>query len=350
MTSLRILRNAAAALAILLLAGRAALAADDNLIFLLGDTTPPLMNALNLIANGAGFYKAEHLNVTTRLLANGSTIAAHICASGTVDVCPMGIESAITSYGQGDHLKMFLTRASKFGYVIAVLDSSPIKTLADFKGKSIGVHTVNGGPSASLATQSSLASVGLTPADYKFVGIGMSDTAASALTSGRVDAAALPVYELIPYMVSGLKLRIFYHPTLEDSANAGYLAAPSILASKHDAIQRFSRAIVKAALLIDYHPDAAAKALLTATGKPFTPEDLKSKTAELTVWRNDLPAANPESRRIGAPSMTGMQAYIKLLQDAGALQAPVPVAEVATDEFAAFSNDFDRNAIKNFAN
>ena len=68
-------------------------------------------------------------------------------------------------------------------------------------------------------------------------------------TSGKVQAAALPMYELIPYMVGGLKLRIFHHPILADLANAGYLASPATLTVKHDAIARFSRAIVKAALL-----------------------------------------------------------------------------------------------------
>ena len=45
----------------------------------------------------------------------------------------------------------------------------------------------------------------------------MEDSAIDMLTSGKVQAAALPLYELIPYMVGGLKLRIFHHPTLENS-------------------------------------------------------------------------------------------------------------------------------------
>jgi NitT/TauT family transport system substrate-binding protein len=346
--SFHFVRNAAlGAFAILLLAQGPALA-DDALSFLLGGTTPPLMNSLNLIADGAGFYKDEHLKVTTTVVQDTSA-ALKLCASGQADICPMGVEPAITQYGQGVHLKMFLTRASKFGYVIVVLDGSPIKTLADFKGKSIGVHALNVGSSASLATQSSLAAAGVTPADYSLVAIGMTDSAATALTSGRVDAAALPLYELIPYLVGGMKLRIFHHSTLENSANAGYLAAPSVLASKHDAIQRFSRAIVKASLLIHDHPDAAGRALLTALHQPFTAADVQRKTAEFTVWQNDLPASDPDSRRIATPSMTGMQAYIQLLKNAGAITTPVQASDVVTDEFSAFANDFDHKAIENFA-
>ena len=171
------------------------------------------MNALNLIAAGAGFYKDENLNVTTSIV-DGTTLAAKMCAHGQADICPMGIEAGISGYPNGDELKMFLTRASKFGYVIAVLDSSPIKTLADLKGKTIGVHSITG-TSPILATQSSLATVGLKSGDYSFVAIGMEDAALNMFTSGKVQAAALPLYELIPYMVGGLKLRIFHHATLK---------------------------------------------------------------------------------------------------------------------------------------
>ena len=101
---------------LLLLALRPALA-DDPLSVILGDSTPPLMNSLNLIAQGAGFYHDEHLLVTT-VLVNGTDKVMDACTSGTADICPIGIEAAITAYGQGKQLKMFLTRASKFGYVL----------------------------------------------------------------------------------------------------------------------------------------------------------------------------------------------------------------------------------------
>jgi len=330
----------------LLVAHRPALA-DDTLTFILGAKTPPLMNSLNLIAQGAGFYQDEHLTVRT-ILVDGTEQVVPACARGEADICPIGIEAAIQAYEQGLHMKMFLTRASKFGYVIAVLQDSPIRTLADLKGKTIGVHTLSGS-SPVLATQSALVTVGLKPTDYSMVGIGMEDSAANALSSGKVAAAALPLYELIPYIVGGMKLRIFHHPALENSANDGYLASPSILATKRELLGHFARAIVKASLLVHYHPDAAARAMLTAVGKPFTPEDVQRRTAEFNAWQDDLPAANPKSRRIGAPSLTGMRAYLHILEQAGAVKTHIPVADIATDDLVAIANNFDHQAIQNYA-
>jgi NitT/TauT family transport system substrate-binding protein len=341
----------AGAFAILLLAYRPAPAQvrqePDSLSVVKDGNTPPLMNALNLIAEGAGFYKDERLKVST-IASNGALDALQACSDGRGDICPIGIEPLVTRYDEGIRLKMFLARASKFGYVIGVPVDSPIRTLADFKGKKIGVHSTSGA-SAVFTTQSALSAAGLKTTDYELVTIGMQQEAMGALTSGKVDAAALPLYELIPFMVGGVKLRILRHPTLGDVANAGYAAAPSVIAAKADALQRFSRAIVKASLLIRYNPAAAARALLTADGKPFDDADLQRKTAELTAWEDDLPAANPDSKRIGEVSMTGMQAYIQLLKDAGVSNTAIPAGQVVTGQFIAFANDFDHKSVEQYA-
>jgi NitT/TauT family transport system substrate-binding protein len=341
---LHLIRNAImGACAMLLLAQGPAAAADDVLSVYLGAHTPPLMNALNLIAAGAGFYKDEHLNVTTYRVPTANA-AALTCAHGPGNICPMGIEEAIAGYPRGDFLKMFLTRASKFGYVIAVLDSSPVKTLAEVKGKIIGVHSLSGDVSNFGGA---LASVGLKPGDYTLVPIGMEDAAINQLTSGKVQVVALPLYELIPYLVGGLKLRIFHNPTLEDAANAGYLASPATLTAKHNDVARFSRAIVKAALLVRTQPEVAARDLLKANGAPFTEADVQRKMAEFAVWQNFLPAADPASHRIGTPSVAGMGTYLKILKGAGILKFDVPVSAVVTDEFSAAANDFDHKTIEN---
>jgi NitT/TauT family transport system substrate-binding protein len=322
--------------------------ADDNLTLILGARTPALMNTLNLVAEGAGFYKAEHLTVT-RSSSNGALDAAQACSSGKIDICPIGIEPPITNFVDGIRLRMFLSRASKFAYVIAVPEDSPVKTLADLKGKNIGVHVINAAASGAFTTTSTLSLAGLKPTDYTLVPIGYENQAADALASGKVSAAAFPYYEFIPFIVAGRKLRIFQHPTLKDVPNTGYAAAPSVLAAKHDQIQRFSRAIVKASLFIHYNAGAAARLLLQADGKPFSDEDVQRKTAELTAWQNELPAADPTSRRIGAFSEQGVQSYIQLLADSGVIRYPILAKEVVTDEFIKFANDFDHRAVEKLA-
>lgn len=346
---LRLPLHAGLLVCVSLLLAQAPAQAAESLTVAREANTPPLMNALNLIAQGAGYYKEADLTVTAYLTHGpGSREALLACASGKADICPVGIEPVIGLHAEGIPLKMFLSRASKFGYVIAVPQDSPIKTLTDFKGKTLGVHSASG-VAGVAATIASLSGVGLTSGDYKIVTIGMQGQAMDLLASGKADAAALPLYELIPFMVAGTKLRIMRHPTLGEFSNAGYAATPQEMASKGDALKRFSRAIVKAALLIRYNPQAAARALLTADGKPVDEESLKAKTAQLVAWQEDLPASDPDNKRIGEMSMSGMQAYINLLADSGAIKAAIPVSEVVTDEYVSFANDFDRKAFERSA-
>lgn len=330
-------------LALLLFAVNPALA-DDTLSLVLGGKTPSLMNTLNLVAEGAGFYREEQL-VVTLTLEKGSPEATRACSDGKFDICPIGIEPLITRYAEGERLKMFLSRAAKFTYVFGVLQDSPITRLADFKGKGIGVHSTTGA-SAILATESALSASGLTPADHTLVTIGKEDEAIAALSSGKVAGAALPYYEFIPYIVAGRNLRFIHHPTLGDVTNSGYAASPKVLAAKRDPIRRFSRAIVKSSLLIRYNPTAAARAWLTAQGSPFTEADLKRKTAELNAWQAYLPAANPEDKRIGAITEAGIQTYIDIIKAAGVLKTPPPASAVVSGEFVEFANDFDRAAFE----
>ena len=306
------------------------------------------MNALNLLAEGAGFYKEEHLTVT-RISVNGALEAVQTCSSGKGDICPVGIEPLITNYADGIRLKMFLSRARHFAYVIAVPEEGPIHQLTDLKGKTIGVHVLGAAASGVFTTVSALSAAGLKWTDYKLAPIGYEDEAADALASGKVAAAAFPYYEFIPFVVEGRKLRIFYHPTFRDIPNTGYAVAPSVIAAKGDSVKRFSRAIVKASLFIHYNPGAAARLLLAADGKPYTDEDVRRKTAELTAWQDDLPAGDPDSRRIGALSMTGVQDYIKLLMDAGVAKTSVRASDVVTGDFIEFANDFDHQAVERLA-
>jgi NitT/TauT family transport system substrate-binding protein len=319
--------------------------ADDAVTVVLGTGLSALMDTLDLVAEGAGFYKQQHLVVTKKIVKGGAYEASLACSSGEGDVCPIGIEPLLTGYERNIRLKLFLTRAAHFAYVLAVLDDSPITSLADFKGKTIGVHDLGPGSSGSFTTASSLATAGLHAGDYTLVPIGYENAALQAVVSGRVDAAAFPSYELIPFVVAGHKLRIFYHPTLKDVANVGYAASPAIIAARPGVLARFSRAIVEAALLVRDNPAGCARLMLQTRGEPFTEDDVKTYTAELTAWEPDLPAADPSSRRIGALSLDGLQPYIQLLTDAGVTKTAIPASEVATDQFIDYANAFDHRAI-----
>ena len=89
---------------------------------------------------------------------------------------------------------------------------------------------------------------------------------------------------------------------------------------------------------------APADQPLAADGTPFTDADLQLKTAELTAWQSDLPAADPGNKRIGALSLEGLQRYSQLLADAGVTKTVIAASDVVSEDYVAFANDFDHDA------
>jgi NitT/TauT family transport system substrate-binding protein len=317
-------------------------AADDALTVVLGTGLPPLMDTLDLVAQGAGFYRDEHLTIA-KIIVPGAAEALEACADNTADICPIGIERMFTGYEIGQHAQLFLAWASRYTYVLAVLDDSPIKTLTDFKGASIGVHELGPQSTGQATVTSMLANAGLKSGDYSFVPIGFNNL--DALTSKRVAGAGFPYYEMIPFQVAGAKLRIFENPILKDTPSGGYGASPATIRTKSDALRRFARAIVRASLLVRLNPAGSARLMLQTLGKPFTEDDVQLYARELTLWESSLPAADPANKHIGLFPLAGEDAYGKLLADFGLTKAPVPASAVVTNQFNAFANDFDHAAV-----
>jgi NitT/TauT family transport system substrate-binding protein len=339
---------AVAAAGVLLATFPAPAFADDALTLVLGSAAPTLANMPLLIAEREGFYRQEHLAVTTETVANPS-VCAQLVASGKGDICSMTVEPIITGYEKGLQLKLFLSRLSRFSYVLAVVDDSPIKTLQDFNGQVLG--TISAGSPAEIVAQSMLTGVGLKKDAVTFVPIGFGAQGLEALQSKRVGGVAFSYFELIPYeVVAHQKLRIYYHPILNDVSDVGYAASPATIQTKGDLLRRFSRALVKASVFLRENPEASARIFLESTspGK-FTADDVRQTTQELAIERDYFPGADPASTRIGALRPEGIAFLAKILADAGYTHQVVPESAIVTNEFIGFANDFDRKALIAFA-
>jgi len=317
--------------------------ARQQLSFAVG-RTPALMDTLNRVAQGAGVYDEEGLTVA-RVPSGGAAASAEACSSGRIDICPIGIEVIFAGYEDGIRLKLFFARLARYTYVLGVPEDSPIRSLADFRGATIGVHILGAGSAGKVAVDSMLATAGLREGDYALAAVGYEDAALDAVMSKRVAATAFPAYELIPFQLAGVKLRVFPHPLLKDIVNGGYVASPATIERKSDALAHFSRAIVKASLFVQFNPAAAARFVLEASGTPFTVADVERRTQELRLW-DALPGTDPWSTRIGYVPPEGIDLYGRILTEHGLVKRALPASDVVTNQFLAFANDFDREAFK----
>jgi ABC-type nitrate/sulfonate/bicarbonate transport system substrate-binding protein len=343
---MRVFLSALAGVCVLLSASFAAplpVRADESLSIIAGSSAPGIFDILEIVAAGAGYYQAEHLTVTKDYASSAST-AAQLVSVGKADVASLSAEPVLTGYEKGLRLQFFLSRQARYSYVMAVTSDSPIRLIADFKNAQIGETNI--GSASEVSARSMLAGAGLTPSDYTFVPIGTGAVGLTAITAHRVGGLSLPYLEIVNDTVVGhLSFRVFRHPILKDIGNVGYAGLPATLAAKADALKHFSRAIVKAALFVRVNPAGAARLYLQGTQQQVTPDALATMTKVLTLLEDDLPAADPSNKRIGAMSIQGLSLYSKFLVDAGFAHQTVTGSAVATDQFIGFANDFDHKAL-----
>jgi NitT/TauT family transport system substrate-binding protein len=317
-------------------------AADDKLVVIGGSVATGFFEVLEHVAQRAGFYKEEHLDVENQYVV-GAQIAAQLVASGKGDVCSLAIEPLIQGYDKGLRLKAFFSRDPVYDYALAVLSTSPIHTLADFKGATLGEISPNS--PAEISVNSMLQGAGLKKSDVSYIPIGNGAQAISALTSGKVAGAAFPYPELLIYeSVAPITFRYFHHPILKDIGNVGYAATPDTIATKADALRRFARAHVKAAIFVRENPALAARYFLEGAGMAVTPDALRNETRLLVLSQGQLPGADPMSDRIGEMPLLGIDVYSKFMNANGLVNAVVPASAVVTNEFIPYANAFDHTA------
>jgi NitT/TauT family transport system substrate-binding protein len=228
-------------------------------------------------------------------------------------------------------------------YVVGVLDDSPIRTLADFKGATIGEFSV--GSPAELSANAMFAGVGLKKGDVSYIIIGSGAQAIQALTTKKVAAAAFPYPELAAYEVAAhIKFRYFFNPLIRDVGNTVYAATPATIAAKTDALKRFARAQVKAAILVRENPQLAARYFLEGAQIAVTPESLANEQRLLELNQSQLPGVDPLSKKIGAMPLVGIALYGRFLFDQGYTNQIVPANAMVTNELIDYANDFDHKA------
>ncbi len=323
-------------------AGISPVSADDALTIVSGSFPTAFYGIIDDVADQEGYYKQEHLDVTINYTGNPS-IAVQAVGAGKGDVAALGIEPIIQGYAKGLRMVAFFARNPHLQAVLAVLDASPIRTLADFKGTTIG--EINLGNNGEVFTQVMLAGAGLKREDYSFAPIGTGAQAIQALTSGRVAGAAFPEPELRIYEVmAGVKFRYFFEPLIRDVSDVSFVAPPATIRDKADVLRRLSRASAMAAILIRENPARAAKDFIIGSGQKLTPQLLASETKLITISEGMLPGADPASPRIGEMPLRGMAVLTKFMADTGLTPALVPATDLVTDQFIPYANDFDHNA------
>ncbi len=139
------------------------------------------------ISEQLGFFKAEGLDVEISDFAGGAR-ALQAVVGGSADVVSGAYEHTINLQSKNQIYQAFVLqgRAPQIAIGVSTKTMPGYKTLADLKGKKIGVSAP--GSSTNMVANLVLSRAGIKAEDVSYIGVGTASGALSALRSGQIDA------------------------------------------------------------------------------------------------------------------------------------------------------------------
>jgi NitT/TauT family transport system substrate-binding protein len=263
------------------------------------------------IAERRGYFKDEGLTVDIPDFAGGSK-SLQALMGGSADIVSGAYEHTINMQAKNLRIRSFVLqgRAPQIVFAINTKEMPNYKTLADLKGKRIGVSA----PGSSTAMMASyvLAKGGLKPSDVSFIGVGVSGTALTAMRSGEIDAIVNldPVISMLDR--EGLIKIIYDTRTLKDTQEVyGGMMPASVLYTTEDfikanpnTVQAVTNAMVRA---LHWLQKATPDQVANAVPKEYL---LNDRALYINAWKHVKDAMSPD----GIMSADAPGVALKMLQ------------------------------------
>jgi NitT/TauT family transport system substrate-binding protein len=211
------------------------------------------------VAQAMGYYRDAGLNITIEP-GQGSTQALSVVTAGKAQ---FGFSDALTMAREdadGGHLRMLATVMPVAPAATAVLTDSPIKSIADLRGKTIGDSTYS---TQYTLLPALLAQGGLTMNDVHFINMNFASRT-PALLAGKIDATEGYATEY-PNVASKTRLLLWRDYGLNYYAE-GLYASDQFLSNKTNAAtaKRFVQATMRGLQYTIDNPQAAARIVAQA--------------------------------------------------------------------------------------
>jgi NitT/TauT family transport system substrate-binding protein len=139
------------------------------------------------ISEQLGYFKAEGLDVEISDFAGGAK-ALQALVGGSADVVSGAYEHTINMQAKNQAIREFVLmgRAPQIAVGVSTKTMPNYRTLADLRGKKIGVSAP--GSSTNMVANLVLSRAGIKASEVSYVGVGTAAGALAALRSGQIDA------------------------------------------------------------------------------------------------------------------------------------------------------------------
>jgi len=299
-----------------------------------------------VVAKEKGYFAQEGYDVTLIPVAGSNEVAIQV-SSGNAEVGAASPGEALVGIQNGKlDIQYYYGLYYANIWSVAVQPDSPVKTLADLKGKKLGVQSL--GSAGVTFGKAFAAEAGLNPAtDISFLPIGMGPQAVTSVERNMVDGIVYWDAALAKMQLAGLKLRMLPAPeNLRTLPDVGLLAKPETIKSNPKMLIGIARAVAKGYDYSMANPEAAV--LLTwkwnPAAKPKTPDPKEALREGVIVNQGRLSIWNSPKTgdKHGLLIAADWDRLTEFLVEQKVLPAKPPVDKVLTNALIDDINKYDR--------
>lgn len=316
----------------------------------IGDSTAHFAFAIEL-----GYFRQENLDLEM-INFNGSAVLLPQVATKAIDIGWGGPDILITGKQPGRDplpLRFFYNWLRGSVWEFVVLESSPVKTLAELKGRKIGVNFLSGGQIPQ--TKATLKDAGLQAGnDVDLVPTGYGAPAFLALTTGKVDALALFEGQHITLENRGTKLRRLKVPERYTRLfSDGFYAHEDTIRNRGSLLARFGRAVTKGIVACEANTEGCVRALwkLYPSKKPVEGSEEKKMADAVRILQARM--TRILAFDAGAVHTFGefpekpWRDYLQIFKEVGQISSDnVPLEQLYTNQFVPEFNKFSVEEVR----
>ncbi len=300
------------------------------------------------IATKMGWFAKAGLKVELVPLP-GSTDCVKLVATKELPYSLPSVEPLASIKPQGVTARVYYTAYQGNIYGIRVPENSPIKTLADLKGKRIGVTSM---ASAGVPVARAIAALqGWNPdTDVRIMVAGEGAQTAALVNSGQVDALSQFDTQYALVENAGAKLRALDASAIAKFPSNGFIALDERLASHRAEAAALARGYAMGTVAAIANPQAAIRILWEVY-----PQTKATGKDEATAMRDDVSTLNARAaswrlESVGAPKWgwnfeQNYQDYADFLLKWGVIKQAVAAKDLVTNALIDEINSFDPAAI-----
>ena len=276
------------------------------------------------IARAKGYYKAEGLEPAFQVGKGGADVAKQV-GVGNADLGGGIGDTAIIGRANGVEVRGVALLGSRTLTQITAREDANIKSLADLKGKKIGVLAFQDTTFYNLLGAMKSAGLGRDDANVQAVGAA---GVVQLMISGDLNAISGVPEWTAGIQAAGVKVSVFEIEPVFPAMAQAILASDKVIKEKPDMVKRFVRATLKGLKEVIDNPEQAAKDYVAAVpqhaGKEKAMEDIMRRYAKLVYG-----PANASLGKFDEKRLASVQAFYV---GNGIVQTAVPIKDTYTND------------------